>query len=401
MTGQQFIPYAKQHISDADMESVRQALSGPTITRGPIVEQFERTFSDYCGASYSVAFNSGTAALMAAYYAADIGPGDQILTTPNTFISTVGSGIQRGATPIFIDIEKSTGNINVDHLTLNFLDSASRKKTAVVPVHLTGIPVDMQRIYQKIANERTIIIEDASHAIGSRYVSGEAVGSCIWSDMTVFSFHPAKTMTTGEGGMVTTNDEELYHRLRLYRNNGIENNPSFFTNQDSSVYPGFYEVNFLSGNYNFTEMQAALGLSQLKQIDQFIAKRKKLLNAYIKKLSTVEHIKIVQPKDNAFVAPHLCVALIDFAAYKTTRREVMEALSRKNIGTQVHYIPIYRHPFFNKNGTDMGEYFPEMESYYSQALTLPLFFDLELEDVAYITDELLSLLQVSAAHRHS
>ena len=238
--------------------------------------------------------------------------------------------------------------------------------------------MDIQALDATISDYRTLIIEDAAHAIGSCYKDGTKVGSCAWSQMTIFSFHPAKTMTTGEGGMVTTNDPELYHRLQGYRNNGIEKNPHYL---NESPYPGYYEVNFLSGNYNLTDMQAALGLSQFKRLDLFIEKRKELMQLYRSKLASFEHLRLFSPSEDLSIAYHLCVAQINFKAYKTTRKAVMEELHKMGIGTQVHYIPLYRHPFFTKSAGDISEYFPEMETYYSQALSLPLYYDLNEEDI--------------------
>lgn len=373
-----YIPYAKQNITRDDMEAVQQALTQSVITRGPLVEAFENEIAAYCGSRYAVAFHTATAGLMAAYYAADVGVDDRIVTTPNSFIATIGGGIQLGATPVFVDIDRNTGNLNLDQTILNSNHSHSKGKTLVVPVHFSGIPVDIQALDASFNDYRTVIIEDAAHAIGSSYSDGSKVGSCAWSHMTVFSFHPAKTMTTGEGGIVTTNDPELWHLLKLYRANGIEKDPSFMSHEE---YPGYYEVQFLSGNHHMTEMQAALGLSQLRRLDQFIKKRKDLMQLYRNKLASARYLRLFSPAENLSVSYHLCVVQIDFAAYNTTRKAVMEELHSMGIGTQVHYIPLYRHPFFTKGAGDISLYFPEMEKYYSQALSLPLYFDLNEEDV--------------------
>ncbi|MEI8366583.1 MAG: DegT/DnrJ/EryC1/StrS family aminotransferase [Parachlamydiaceae bacterium] len=390
MSNQKFLPYAKQHISEEDLEAVKNALLQPIITRGPLVTEFENALAAYCEVKYTVAFNSATAALMAAYDAAETGPNDVILTTPNSFVASVGPGMQRGANPIFIDIDRNTGNLDMSQLLLNINRRNSRGKTIITPVHFAGIPVDVQAIDAAITDQTTIIIEDAAHAIGSCYSDGTKVGSCRWSQMTVFSFHPAKNMTTGEGGMVTTNDERLYHRLRLYRNNGIENDPAHLKRE---ALPGYYEVNFLSGNYNVTDIQAALGLSQFKRLDQFIAKRQLLMNRYHEKLAGMEHIRLFSPEKELSVAYHLCVAQIDFSAFKTTKKNVMEKLKERNIGTQVHYIPLYRHPFFTDHYGEIEEYFPAMEKYYAEALTLPLYYELTEADVDHVVATLLRTLK--------
>lgn len=378
MLTDRFIPYAQQNISSEDIEEVRLALSQPIITRGPLVENFETAMASYCGSNYAVAFNSGTAALMAAYFAADVGPHDRIMTTPNTFVSTVGAAIQRSATPVFIDIDSSTGNLNLEHLSYNINTPLSKGKTIIAPVHYAGIPVDIKAINSMIANPETVIIEDAAHALGSHYKDGSKVGSCAWSEMTVFSFHPAKTMTTGEGGMVTTNDKTLYHRLQLFRNNGIERDPRYL---QSPPAPWHYEVHTLSGNYNFTEMQAALGLGQLKRLDHFIKRRQALMQIYKQKLTSLESVRLLWTDQEDVIARHLCVVHIDFDALKTTRTAVMEALKQKGIGTQLHYIPVYRHPFFASQAGDLSEYFPEMERHYAQALSLPLYPALTEDDI--------------------
>lgn len=390
MSDNHFLPYAKQHISKEDIESVQIALSQPHITRGPLVETFEKEMANFCGAQYAVAFNNATAALSAAYQAANVGRNDRVITTPNSFVASMSPSIQRSATPIFVDINRDTGNLNLEHAILNINQMQSQGQTIVVPVHFSGIPVDIETLDAEIANYQTIIIEDAAHALGSCYKDGTRVGACTWSHMTIFSFHPAKNITTGEGGMVTTNDPELYHQLKCARANGIERDPDRLS---SHPYPGYYEVNFVSGNYNFTEMQAALGISQLKQLPKFIEKRQMLMKLYREQLSSIEHLRLLTPQLSEQVAHHLCVVQIDFNAYKTTRKAVMEELDGMGIGTQVHYIPLYRHPFFTRIAGDISEYFPEMETYYSQALSLPLFYDLSEEDVSRVVSSLQKALK--------
>lgn len=386
-----FLPYAKQHISNEDIESVKSALSQAIITRGPLVEAFEKEMADFCGAQYAVAFNNASAALTAAYLAANVGPNDRVVTTPNSFVASISPAIEHSATPIFVDIDRNTGNLNLEHALLNINQPQSKGKTIVVPVHFSGIPVDIQALDGRISNHQTVIIEDAAHAIGSCYKDGTRIGACTWSHMTVFSFHPAKTMTTGEGGLVTTNDPKLYQQLKCARGNGIERDPHHLSHHP---YPGYYEVKFLSGNYNFTEMQAALGSSQLKQLPKFIEKRQQLMDLYRSKLSSFEHVRLFSPPSKETIAYHLCVVQIDFAAYKTTRKAVMDALYGMGIGTQLHYIPLYRHPFFTQRAGDISDYFPEMEAYYAQGLSIPLYYDLTEEDV----DRVVSSLKKALTH---
>ncbi len=383
------LPYAQQHISTEDVDAVSRALQQPAITRGSLVKEFEKCIADYCGATYAVAFNSGTSALMAAYAAVDAGPFDRVLSTPNTFVATVGAAVQRSATPVFIDTDPATGNMDLEQVTDNLDHPTSRGKTIVAPVHFTGNPVDVAAIEAQIKNPDTLIIEDAAHAIGSLYPNGKKVGCCEHSAITIFSFHPAKTITTGEGGMALTNDPALYHRLCLYRNNGMERDPKKLKGEAT---PWLYEVVELSGNFNFTELQAALGLSQMKRIDQFILKRQSLLNTYATLLEPLEHVKLLTPANNPAIAPHLCVVSIDFEHLKKNRADVMQRLLDQGITTQVHYIPVYRHPTFVAQMGDLTTYFPKTELYYSQALTLPLYYALEEADVERVVAALKDVL---------
>lgn len=381
-----FLPYARQSINEADKQSVLDALSRDVITRGDLVDEFENALAQYCGVDFAVAFNSGSTALAAATFAARLTPSDRVLTTPNTFISTASAPLHQGSDPVFIDIDRETGNIDLEQLFHNFDFDSSRGRLVLMPVHFSGIPVDMKKIYQAMKRPEFVIIEDAAHALGSSFEDGQKVGSCTWSDMTMFSFHPAKQITTGEGGMVTTNDPELDFRLRLYRNNGIVRDPSHLKEEPA---PWYYEVQDISGNYNFTDFQAALGLSQLKRLDQIVTKRRDLVALYRQELKDIPVIKLFTDVFDERVSFHLFVAQIDFKACRTTREKVMDRLKSRGIGTQVHYIPLYRHPYFQKYRTiQVNEYFPQMEGYYEQALSLPLYPDLSESDVKRVCGEL-------------
>ncbi len=390
MTEEIFLPYAKPSLDSRDIRGVTKALESDIITRGPIVEAFERTIAQYCHAKYAVAFNSGSSALAAAYFAANLKPQDKLITTPNTYVATIAGAVLRGSTPIFLDIDRNSGNLDLSQLEYTLSQPLSRGRMVVAPVHFAGIAVDMQAIDKMIQNPDVVLIEDAAHALGSNYPTGDRVGSCAWSHMTVFSFHPAKTITTGEGGMVTTNEETLYHRLRLFRNNGIEKEQQYLQGEPA---PWYYEVHDLSGNYNFTEFQAALGLSQMERLDERISKRRDLIKLYRDLLKDIPHIRMFSETYDLHTAYHLCVVQIDFEAYKTNRSEVMQKLREKNIGTQVHYIPLYQHPYFKKMCGEISEYFPETEAYYAQALSLPLYYDLCPEDVERVVKTLKKLLE--------
>jgi UDP-4-amino-4,6-dideoxy-L-N-acetyl-beta-L-altrosamine transaminase len=400
---EKFLPYAKQTIDASDIEEVIAALSADIITRGEYVDVFERAVAEYCGAQYAVAFNSGTSALQASCHVIDLGPQDKIITTPNTFVATVGAAMQRGAQPIFVDIDRESGNLNLDQLgdTLKEIRS-TRGRVVILPVHFAGVPVDMKKLESLIRDPNTLVIEDAAHALGSTYRDGQRVGSCAWSQMTMLSFHPAKTITTGEGGMVLTNDSSLYHRLRRFRNNGIERDPAYLKADLESVHEGYYEVVELSGNYNFTDFQAALGKSQLEKIDNFVAKRQELITLYRRLLRDLPDTKMLSESLDKHTAYHLCVLQIDFPAYNTSRKYVMQQLRENGIGTQVHYIPLYRHPFFTKNNPEieLSPYFPEMEAYYSQALSLPLYTSMTHDDVYRVVNTLKDILVAERQKRH-
>ncbi len=370
-----YLPYAKQSIDENDLIAVQKALTSDMITRGPCVAEFEDAVAKFCGAEYAVAFNSGTTALDAAAHAAQIEPYDRLYTTPNSFVGTIAGAMKRGAEPIFVDIDPITGNIALDELKAVMNQPMSRGKEVLLPVHFAGIAVDMQALSRDVRRVKTVIIEDAAHAIGSYYPSGEKVGSCSYSDMTVFSFHPAKHVTTGEGGCVLTNRKDLKQLLEKYRNNGIV--------KEEGSDPWVYDVQEITGNFNFTDIQAALGISQLKRVDEFGTKRYQLVKHYRKHLEGV--VGFVPEEYDERTSYHILVVSIDFKQRGVSRAELMNALHKQGIGTQVHYIPLYRHSFFKRN---LIEYFPKMETYYAQALTLPLFYDMTEQDVERVASAL-------------
>lgn len=369
------LPYGSPSISDEDRKAVLEALESTTLTRGPRTEAFEAALAKYVGAEYAVSFNSGSTALAASYFAGGVSSKDRVLTTPNTFIATVGPAMQQGAQPVFIDIDRKSGNFQQDQAELNLSYPSLSGKLFVAPVHFAGIAVDMAALSQKIQATNVIVIEDAAHALGSQYPDGQMVGCCANSDMTIFSFHPVKTISTGEGGMVTTNDPEMARRLKLYRNNGI------VRDLPEMKGPWEYQVRELTGNYHITEIQAALGTSQLARIDQFIEKRRSLVQRYRTHLEGVANIRLFDAAYDERTAYHLFVVQIDFEKLKMTKERAMERLKAKGIGTQYHYIPLYRHPAVSRITGDIEEYFPEMEAYFKQALSLPLYYDLTIEEV--------------------
>lgn len=384
-----FIPYGHQSISDEDIAAVTASLKKDPITRGPTVEAFEKAVAKYVGAEYAVAFSSGSTALNATYLAAGVKKGDRVISTPNTFIATTAQASLKGADVVFVDIDRKSGNIDLEKLKPNLEFKSIKGKLFIVPVHFAGIAVDMPALCEAAIAPNIVIIEDAAHALGSSYPDGKKVGCSRYSDMTIFSFHPVKNITSGEGGMVTTNDPELYRKLKFYRNSGIEREADGL--QLARPAPWYYEVQDFSSNYHMTEMQAALGLSQLSRLDSFVAKRKALVARYRQLLTGKRNIRLFDPSFDKLTAFHLMVVQIDFEAIRKSRTEVMQALKDANIGSQYHYIPLYRHPCYRNKIGEIEEYFPEMEGYYDQALSIPLFYDLEVADVERISHVLLKI----------
>jgi UDP-4-amino-4,6-dideoxy-L-N-acetyl-beta-L-altrosamine transaminase len=363
-----FIPYVRQNINDEDISMVVEALKADIITRGARVEEFERAVAKYCDVKFAVAFSSGSAALLASCYAAEVCSRDRVVTSPNTFIATAAAAVHCRAQVSFADIDYDSGNIDLDDLEQKINFSMLTGREVLIPVHYSGIAVDMHDLQRRIKKTDTIVIEDASHALGGYYPTGEKVGACMCSDMTMFSFHPSKNITTGEGGMVTTNDEKLYRRLLLFRNNGIQRDGT----------PGHYVISELSGNYNLTDFQAALGLSQLRRLDEFIQKKKQVVKWYRERL---QNLTLPLEKYDECSGHHLFVVKIDFEDWGIKRVDLMKAMRGENIGTEVHYIPLYKQRPFNKH-----EELKNTEKFYSQALTLPLYYGLTEKNVDYICD---------------
>ena len=385
-----FHPYAKQAITSEDIQAMEAVFRGEIITRGPQVAEFEAAVASYVGASYAVAFNSGSSALRAAAFAAETKGGDRWITTPNSFVATAVAGAAAGAVPVFVDIDGETGNLNLEQLQYNLEQKPSRGRNIVVPVHYAGIPVNMKTIDASIRDTDTILIEDGAAALGSTYDGERRVGCCEWSHMTVFSFHPAKLLTTGEGGLVTTNDPHLDYRLRLYRNNGIVREPDRLSENPG---PWYYEVVEMTGNYNVTDFQAALGLSQLSRIHNTIRERQQVIAWYRKYLEGVAHVKLLPALKDSRVSPHLAVVLIDFEEYRKERSLVMTQLRDNGIGSQVHYIPIYRHPAFQQVSGILSDYFPASEHFYARTLSLPLYNGLKEEEVKRVCQTLSAVLE--------
>ena len=366
------LPYGYQWIDEEDIKAVIEVLRSDWITQGPKIAEFEKEFAKYVGARYAVAVNSGTAALHAACFAAQIEKGDEAITTPITFAASANCVFYQGGTPVFADIDADTLNIDPAEIRKKI----SKKTKALILVDFTGLPVDLEKILQIAKDNDLIIIEDASHALGATY-KDRKIGSI--SDMTIFSFHPVKHITTGEGGMITTNNKEYYEKLNLFRTHGITKDKDKLLNYDG---PWYYEMQELGYNYRLTDFQCALGLSQLKKIDRIIQRRREIVKKYNYEFKDIPEIKIPQinpPNSNS--SWHLYVIQLNLEKLKVSRKGIFEALRAENIGVNVHYIPMHLQPYYqNKLGYNLGD-FPKAENYYSRAITLPLFPKMSDKDI--------------------
>ena len=378
----EYLSYGRQIIDDDDINLVVNVLKGNYLTTGPNVKQFEEMVASYVGCKYAVAVSNGTAALHAACFAAGIKEGDEVITTPMTFAASANCVLYCGGKPVFADINPFTYNIDPKEIEKKI----TSKTKAIIPVDFTGQVVDLDEI-KKIADKyNLIIIEDAAHAIGTKY-KGEKVGNI--SDMTEFSFHPVKTITTGEGGVITTNSKELYDKLVLFRTHGITREKEFLVNKEEG--PWYYEQIDLGYNYRITDIQCALGISQLNKLDRFIERRKELVKMYNEELSKIDGIIIQKEERFSDTARHLYIIKIDLKKFKVGRKEIFEALQGENIGVNVHYLPIYLQPYYKKLGYEEG-LCPNAEDLYNKMITLPLhanMSDKDLQDVILAVNKVL------------
>lgn len=375
-----FIPYSRQVIDEDDIKAVSEVLCSDFITQGPKIYEFEEALASYCGARYAVVFSSGTAALHAAYFSAGLESGDEIITSPITFAATSNASLFLGAIPVFVDVEEDTGNIDVykieEHIT--------KKTKLIVPVHYSGHPADLQYIYEIAKKYNLFVIEDACHALGAKY-KGEKIGSCKYSDMVVFSFHPVKPITTGEGGAVLTNYEEFYKRLLMFRTHGITKN-GFMNKPDGDWY---YEMHFLGFNYRMTDFQAALGISQLKKLDSFIEKRREVARIYDKVFHDNLYFEIPSEKDYAFSSYHLYPIRLK-KRYIHKKKEIFLWLKECGIGVQVHYIPIYLHYYYQKMGYGAG-LCPIAEDFYKRIISIPIHPAMSDNEKTYVIGKILEI----------
>jgi UDP-4-amino-4,6-dideoxy-N-acetyl-beta-L-altrosamine transaminase len=376
---EKFLPYGYHLIDQDDIDSVVKALKSDFITQGPKIDEFEKAVARYCQTRYAVAFSSGTAALHAAAYTAGIKSGDEAITTPITFAASGNCVLYLNGKISLADIKKDTYNIDPDQIKKH----VTRNTKAIIPVDFTGQPCEIDEINDIAKENNFVVIEDATHALGS-YYKGKKIGGL--TELAVLSFHPVKHITTGEGGMVLTNDEEHYEKLQQFRTHGITKNPKKMKKKEGQWY---YEMQALGFNYRITDFQCALGLSQLKKLDKFIKRRREIVDKYNEALCGIEEIITPYEKQDVKSSYHLYVIQLKLEKLKYNRKKIFEALRAENIGAHVHYIPLHLHPFYQENfGFKKGDY-QIAEIYYDRALTLPLFPAMSNDD----TDDVINALK--------
>lgn len=363
------IPYGRQDIRQADIDAVVAVLRSDFLTQGPAVPAFESALAAKAGAKHAVAMNSATSALHAACLALGAGPGDRVWTSPVTFVASANCALYCGARVDFVDIDPRTYNMSVAALETKLAqaEAAGTLPKIVIPVHLCGQPCEMEPIAALGRRYGFKLVEDASHAVGGRY-RGAPVGNCRHSDITVFSFHPVKIITTAEGGLATTNDPELAHRLQLLRSHGIVRDPARMAGESHGAW--YYQQVALGFNYRMTDLQAALGLSQLERLDEYVARRHELAKAYDEAFAELPLATPWQHPDS-YSGLHLYVVRLRLDAIRRTHREVFDALRERGIGVNLHYIPVHTQPYYRALGFRDGQ-FPEAERYYAEAISLPM-----------------------------
>ncbi|MEJ8552891.1 UDP-4-amino-4,6-dideoxy-N-acetyl-beta-L-altrosamine transaminase [Tepidibacter sp. Z1-5] len=366
-----YLPYGKQCIEEDDIKAVVEVLNSDYLTTGPKVLEFEEKLKNYVGSKYAVAVQNGTAALHLAVMALNLEKGDEVITTPMTFAASSNCILYCGLKPVFVDINKENYNIDI-----NLIESKITKKTkAIIPVDFTGQAVDMDSI-MCIADQYNLkVIEDAAHSIGSKY-KGKMVGSL--SHMTTFSFHPVKTITTGEGGGITTNDKDFYEKLLLFRSHGITRNKEWLGNKEEGSW--YYEQLEIGYNYRITDIQCALGISQLDKIDKFIKRRKEIVKIYNCELSKIDGVILQKEESFSDTCNHLYIIRLELDKFSATRNEIFNALKAENIGVNLHYIPVYYHPFYKNLRYEKG-ICPHAESLYESIITLPLHYSMIDQDI--------------------
>ncbi|WP_251360155.1 UDP-4-amino-4,6-dideoxy-N-acetyl-beta-L-altrosamine transaminase [Kangiella sp. TOML190] len=384
------IPYGKQDISKQDIDAVLQVLQSDFLTQGPQVPAFEKAVTEFTGSQFGCAVNSATSALHIACLALGLGERDIIWTTPITFVASSNCGLYCGAGIDFVDIDPRTYNLCPDKLEQKLIqaEQAGKLPKVLVAVHLCGQPCDMKRIHELSLQYGFKLIEDASHAIGGSYQDSK-IGSCTYSDITIFSFHPVKIVTTAEGGMAVTNDKELFDKMSLLRSHGITRDESMM--QEESHGGWYYEQIALGYNYRMTELQAALGVSQMQRLGEFISARHKLAGRYNEQLKELP-LTLPFQLENTYSGLHLYVIRLQLDLINKTHKQVFEELREKGIGVNLHYIPVHTQPYYKEMGFDWGD-FPEAEKYYQEAISIPMFHGMTIEQQDEVVDVLRNVLR--------
>jgi len=381
------IPYGRQTISDDDIHCVQEVLRSDWLTQGPAIELFEKAVANYCQAQHAVAISNATSALHIACQALDLGQNDYVWTSPNTFVASANCALYCGANIDFVDIDPCTYNMCPEALEkkLEWAKKNNKLPKIVIPVHFSGQPCNMQAIKALSKKYHFFIIEDASHAIGATYLNTK-IGDCSYSDIAIFSFHPVKIITTGEGGMILTNHSDIYQKLLLLRSHGITRNPKYMMGESDGEW--YYQQIDLGYNYRMTDIQAALGNSQLKKLDTFIERRRLLANRYNSALSKLPLLLPWQHPDGQSAWHLYVIQLLE----PTRRKEIFNTLHQAGINVNVHYIPVHTQPFYQQLGFKIGD-FPQAEQYYQRIISLPLYFSLQDDEQEYIIETLKKALQ--------
>lgn len=385
-----YIPYGHQDIDEEDIQAVVEVLKSDFLTTGPKVTEFEQKIAEYSGCKYAVAVSNGTAALHAACFAAGIKNGDEVITTPMTFAATANCILYMGGKPVFVDIDKDTYNIDTSKIEEKLTD----KTKAIIAVDYTGQPAELFKIKSLAEKYNLYFIEDAAHSLGAEIKNEYGVWCKVGSTahMTTFSFHPVKHITTAEGGMICTDDYELYNRLKLFRTHGITRDEELLMNKDNEKW--YYEQQFLGYNYRLSDLQAALGISQLKRIDKFIERRRYIAKVYNKAFSEGDFSgKITTPyqNENTKSSYHIYVVKLSLAAIGKSRDEIYNKLLELNIGVNLHYIPVYYHPYYKALGYKKG-LCNEAEKLYEEIITLPLYPGMSEDDVDYVIESMAKVI---------
>jgi UDP-4-amino-4,6-dideoxy-N-acetyl-beta-L-altrosamine transaminase len=379
---EKYLLYGQQWIDEEDIKAVAEVLKSSYITTGPKVKEFEEKVAGYVGARYAVAVANGTAALHAACFAAGIKKGDEVITSPLTFAASANCVLYQGGVPVFADIDPKTYNIDVENIERKITE----RTKAIIPVDFTGQAADLDAILELAERYDLVVIEDAAHALGTEY-KGKKIGSI--SHMTEFSLHPVKHITTGEGGVITTNDKKFYKKLLLFRTHGITRDTDLLINKEEGTW--YYEQLELGYNYRITDIQCALGTSQMKKIDDFVNRRRELVAKYNEFLSQVDGVIIPYEAPYSNSSWHLYVIQLEIEKYRVGRREIFEALKAENIGVNVHYIPVYYHPYYRSLGYRKG-LCPNAEKLYERVITLPLFPAMEDDDLEDVVEAVVKVL---------